>query len=167
MKNILSIFLLLFALNSSAQKFAYVDSEYILERIPEYQSAQDQLEKVSVTWQDEIEQVFQEIDQLYKKFQADQILLTQDMKKKREDEIINKEKQAKELQRKRFGPNGDLFTKRKELVQPIQDRVFNAIKSFSEEKRYDFIFDKSSDLIMLHSNPSLDKSDDILKILGN
>ena len=85
MKNILSIFLLLFALNSSAQKFAYVDSEYILERIPEYQSAQDQLEKVSVTWQDEIEQVFQEIDQLYKKFQADQILLTQDMKKKREN----------------------------------------------------------------------------------
>jgi outer membrane protein len=167
MKNILFVTLLFFTLSSSAQKIAYVDSDFILERIPEYQSAQDQLEQVSLTWQAEIEEVFQEIDQLYKKFQADQILLTQDMKKRRESEIISKEKEAKELQRKRFGPEGDLFNKRKELVQPIQDRVFNAIKSFSEEKRYDIIFDKSSDLTMLYTNTNLDKSEDILKMLGN
>jgi outer membrane protein len=167
MKNILFVTLLFFTLSSSAQKIAYVDSDFILERIPEYQSAQDQLEQVSLTWQAEIEEVFQEIDQLYKKFQADQILLTQDMKKRRESEIISKEKEAKELQRKRFGPEGDLFIKRKELVQPIQDRVFNAIKSFSEEKRYDIIFDKSSDLTMLYTNTNLDKSEDILKMLGN
>ena len=88
------------------------------------------------------------------------------MKQRRETEIINKEKEAKELQRKRFGPNGDLFLKRKELVQPIQDKVFNAVNDFCEEKRYDVIFDKSSELIMLYSNPNLDKSDDILKMLG-
>ena len=89
------------------------------------------------------------------------------MKQRRETEIISKEKEAKELQRKRFGPKGDLFLKRKELVQPIQDKVFNAINDYSEEKRYDIIFDKSSELIMLYSNPKLDKSDDILKMLGN
>jgi outer membrane protein len=168
MKNIFAIlFLSIITLTSYAQKFAYVDSDYILERIPQYQSAQDQLEKVSLSWQTEIEEIFQEIDQLYKKFQADQILLTQDMKQRRESEIISKEKEAKELQRKRFGPNGDLFLKRKELIQPIQDKVFNAVNDFCEEKRYDVIFDKSSELIMLYSNPNLDKSDDILKMLGN
>ena len=88
------------------------------------------------------------------------------MKNKRESEIINKEKDAKELQRKRFGPEGDLYTKRKELIQPIQDKVYNTIQDFSNEKRYDIIFDKSSNLIMLFSNPNLDKSDDILKMLG-
>lgn len=167
MKNIfLIICLSIFTLSTYAQKFAYVDSDYILERIPEYQSAQDQLDNVSLSWQTEIEEIFQQIDQLYKKFQADQILLSQDMKQRRESEIINKEKEAKELQRKRFGPDGDLFLKRKELIQPIQDKVFNAVNDFCQEKRYDVIFDKSSELIMLYSNPNLDKSDDILKMLG-
>jgi len=168
MKNI--ILLISIAILSStsvfAQKFAYVDSDYILERVPEYQSAQDQLDKLSVNWQNEIEVLFQQIDQLYKKFQADQILLTQDMKIKRETEIIAKEKEAKELQRKRFGPEGDLFLKRQELIQPIQDKVYNAIQDFSDEKRIDVIFDKSSELIMLYANSNLDKSDDILKMLG-
>jgi outer membrane protein len=154
------------SLSVQAQKFAYVDSDYILERIPEYSSAQDQLEKLSLNWQSEIEEIYQQIDLMYKKYQADKILLTQEMKNKRESEIINKEKEAKELQRKRFGPEGDLYTKRKELIQPIQDKVYNAIQDFSNEKRYDVIFDKSSNLIMLFSNNSLDKSDDILKMLG-
>jgi outer membrane protein len=154
------------SLSVQAQKFAYVDSDYILERIPEYSSAQDQLEKLSLNCQSEIEEIYQQIDLMYKKYQADKILLTQEMKNKRESEIINKEKEAKELQRKRFGPEGDLYTKRKELIQPIQDKVYNAIQDFSNEKRYDVIFDKSSNLIMLFSNNSLDKSDDILKMLG-
>ena len=164
------ILILLICLNSigvNAQKFAYVDSDYILERMPEFSSAQDQLDKLSLNWQEEIEELYQQIDQLYKKYQADKVLLTQDMKNKRESEIINKEKDAKELQRKRFGPEGDLYTKRKELIQPIQDKVYNAIQDFSNEKRYDIIFDKSSNLIMLFSNPILDKSDDILKMLGH
>jgi outer membrane protein len=166
MKQLILIALICFASVSQAQKFAYVDSDYILERIPEYASAEDQLEKLSVNWQSEIEEVYQQIDVLYKKYQADKILLTQEMKNKRESEIINKEKDAKELQRKRFGPEGDLYKKRTELVKPIQDKVYNAIQDFSNEKRYDIIFDKSSNLIMLFSNPDLDKSDDILKILG-
>jgi outer membrane protein len=156
----------LFTLTTHAQKFAYVDSDYILERVPEYQSAQEQLDKLTLSWQEDIEQLYQEIDQLYKKYQADQILLTQDMKVKRENEIINKEKAAKELQRKRFGPEGDLFTKRQELVKPIQDKIYNAIQDLATEKRYGVIFDKSGDLSMLFADPDLDKSDDILRMLG-
>ena len=166
MKQLILIALVCFASVSQAQKFAYVDSDYILERIPEYASAEDQLEKLSVNWQSEIEEVYQQIDVLYKKYQADKILLTQEMKNKRESEIINKEKDAKELQRKRFGPEGDLYKKRTELVKPIQDKVYNAIQDFSNEKRYDIIYDKSTNLIMLFSNPDLDKSDDILTMLG-
>ncbi len=152
---------------ANAQRFAYVDSDYILERVPEYQSAQEQLDQLSLSWQEEIEQLYSEIDQLYKKYQADQILLTQDMKMNRENEIINKEKEAKELQRKRFGPEGDLYTKREELVKPVQDKIYNAIQDLALEKRYDVILDKSSELIMLYANEDLDKSDDILKMLGH
>lgn len=166
MKIYILIFLLSLSTLTHAQKFAYVDSDYILERIPEYASAQDQIEKLSLNWQSEIEEIYQEIDLMYKKYQADKILLTQEMKNKRESEIINKEKEAKELQRQRFGPDGDLYEKRQDLMKPIQDKVYNAIQDFSNEKRYDIIFDKSSNLIMLFSNPDLDKSDDILKMLN-
>lgn len=166
MKHYILILLLSLSSFAFAQKFAYVDSDYILERIPEYASAQDQIEKLSLNWQSEIEEIYQEIDLMYKKYQADKILLTQEMKNKRESEIINKEKEAKELQRKRFGPEGDLYIKRQDLVKPIQDKVYNAIQDFSNEKRYDIIFDKSSNLIMLFSNPDLDKSEDILKMLN-
>ena len=165
-KLLFTAFLGLFCLTSQAQKFAYVDSDYILERVPEYQSAQEQLDKLTLSWQENIEQLYQEIDQLYKKFQADQILLTQDMKVNRENEIINKEKEVKELQRKRFGPEGDLFTKRQELIKPIQDKIFNAIQDLATEKRYGVIFDKSGELSMLFADPDLDKSDDILRMLG-
>ena len=160
----LSIFCL--AMNVNAQKFAYVDSDYILEKVPEYQSAQEQLDKLTLSWQEEIEQIYETIDQLYKKYQADQILLTQEMKTKRESEIINKEKEVKELQRKRFGPEGDLFTKRQELVKPIQDKIYNAIQDLATEKRYGVIFDKTGELSMLFADPDLDKSDDILEMLG-
>ena len=114
MKKIILITLVyLTSISTYAQKFAYVDSDYILERMPEYGSAQDQLDKLSLNWQQEIEELYKQIDQLYKKYQADKVLLTQEMKNKRESEIINKEKDAKELQRKRFGPEGDLYKKRK------------------------------------------------------
>ena len=159
MKKLLLItFLGFFSIAAFSQKFAYVDSDYILERVPEYQSAQEQLDKLTLSWQEEIEILYQEIDMLYKKYQADQILLTQEMKTKREGEIINKEKDAKELQRKRFGPGGDLFVKRQELIKPTQD--------LATEKRYDIIFDKSSELIMLYADTDLDKSDEILQMLG-
>ena len=135
MKKIILITLVyLTSISTYAQKFAYVDSDYILERMPEYGSAQDQLDKLSLNWQQEIEELYKQIDQLYKKYQADKVLLTQDMKNKRESEIINKEKDAKELQRKRFGPEGDLYKKRKELVRPIQDKVYNAIQDYQTKK---------------------------------
>ena len=150
-----------------AQKFAYVDTEYILGQIPEYKSAQAELDKTSIKWQKEIEAKYAEIDKMYKAYQAEQILLTDDMKKKREADIIAKEKDAKDLQKQRFGVDGELFKKRQELVKPIQDKVYNAIKAIAEKGAYSIIFDKaSSDITMLYASSKLDKSDDVLTQLG-
>lgn len=151
---------------ASAQKFAYVNSEYILSNIPEYKSAQQQLDQLSVGWQKEIETKYTEIDKLYKAYTAEQILLTEELKKKRIGEIELKEKEAKELQKQRFGYEGDLFKKKQELVKPIQDKVYTAIKKFAEDGSYAVIFDKSSDLTMLYSNNKYDKSDEILLAMG-
>lgn len=154
------------ALTVSAQKFAYVDTEYILGQIPEYKSAQSELDKVSVQWQKEIEAKYAEIDKMYKSYQAEQILLTEDMKKKREGDIIAKEKEAKDLQKQRFGVDGELFKRRQELVKPIQDKVYNAVKSIAEKGGYSIMFDKSSELTMLYASSKLDKSDDVLAQMG-
>ncbi len=151
---------------ASAQKYGYVDSQYILNNIPEYKTSQQQLDNMSITWQKEIEAKYSEIDKMYKAFQAEQILLTEEMKKKREDEIIAKERDAKELQKQRFGVDGDLFKKRQEMIKPIQDKIYNAIKTYAEKGAYSVIFDKSSDLTMLYATPKLDKSDDILLLMG-
>jgi outer membrane protein len=161
-----AIFALLLTLGVSAQKFAYVDSQYILDNIPDYKSAQAQLDKFSLQWQKEIQGKFDELDKLYKDFQADAILLTEEMRKKREDEILDKEKTAKELQKQRFGKDGDLFKKRQDLVKPIQDKVYNALKEYATNKNYAVIFDKSSDLTILYANPKYDVSDEILDEMG-
>ena len=149
-----------------AQKYCYVDTEYILENITEYKAAQQQLDQLSVNWQKEIEAKYAFIDKLYKDFQAEQILLTDEMKRKRETEIVNKEKEVKEFQKQKFGYEGELFKKKQELVKPIQDKIYNAIKKMATDQSYAVVFDKSSDLIMLYSNPKYDKSDDILNALG-
>ena len=149
-----------------AQKFAYVDTDYILGQIPEYKAAQAELDKTSVQWQKEIEAKYAEIDKMYKAYQAEQILLTEDMKKKREGDIVSKEKEAKELQKQRFGVDGELFKKRQELVKPIQDKVYNAVKSVAEKGGYSILFDKASDMTMLYSSPKLDKSNDVLEQMG-
>jgi outer membrane protein len=130
---VLSTLILMLGLSFSvqAQKYAYVDTDYILSNIPEYKSAQQQVDNLSVQWQKEIEAKYAEIDKMYKAFQAEQILLTEEMKKKRENEIIAKEKEVKELQKSRFGVDGELFKKRQELVKPIQDKVYNAIKQLA------------------------------------
>jgi outer membrane protein len=159
-------FTMLSASSMFAQKYAYVDSQYILNNIPDYKSAQSQLDNISVQWQKEIEAKYTEIDKLYKAFQAEQILLTEDMKKKREDEIIAKEKEAKDLQKQHFGVDGDLFKKRQELIKPIQDKVYTAVKTMAEAGTYAVIFDKSSDMSMLYANPKYDKSDDVLSSMG-
>lgn len=149
-----------------AQKIAYIDSEYILGNIPEYKSAQAELDKISNGWQKEVEAKYAEIDKMYKAYQAEQILLTDDMKKKREADIVAKEKDAKDLQKQRFGVDGELFKKRQELVKPIQDKVYNAVKTIAEKGGYSMMFDKSSDLTIMFASPKLDKSDDVLNLMG-
>ncbi len=150
----------------SAQKYAYIDSEYILKNVPEYQDAQNQLDELSEQWQQEIEVKFQEIDDLYKKYQADVVLLPADMKKKREDEIINVEKEVKRYQNEKFGSDGELFKKRQELIKPIQDKIYNAIEELAKSKNYAFIFDKSAGATIMFADPKYDISDDVLDELG-
>ncbi len=166
-KYILTVMACLFTvIGAHAQKYCYVNTEYILDNIPEYKSAMQQLDQISVNWQKEIEAKYAFIDKLYKDYQAEQILLTEEMRKKREEEIVNKEKEAKDLQKKRFGYDGDLFKKKQQLVKPIQDKIYNAIKKMAEEQRYAVVFDKSGDLIMLYTNAKYDKSDEILLQMG-
>jgi outer membrane protein len=151
----------------NAQRFAYVDTDYILSNIPAYESAQEQLDQISVEWQKEIEAVFAEIDKMYKEFQVEKALLTDEMRVKREEEIISKEREAKELQKKRFGRDGDLFKKRQELVKPLQDDVFNTVKDIATEGNYAMIFDVAGGgLVVLFSDPKYDKSDEFLQKLG-
>lgn len=150
----------------SAQKYAYIDSEYILKNVPEYQDAQNQLDELSEEWQKEIEAKFVEIDELYKKYQADVVLLPADMKKKREDEIINMEKEVKRYQNEKFGSDGELFQKRQELIKPIQDKIYNALEEIAKSKNYAFIFDKSSSATIMFADPKFDISDDVLDELG-
>jgi outer membrane protein len=157
---------MIFSSASFAQKYAYVNTEYILENIPEYKAAQSQLDNVSLQWQKEIEDKYAIIDKLYKAYQSEQVLLTEEMKKRRQDEIGTKEKDVKDLQKQRFGMEGDLFKKKQELVKPIQDKIYNAIKKLATSGSYAVIFDKSGELTMLYTNPKYDKSDDILTALG-
>jgi len=150
-----------------AQKYAYVDSDYILSNIPEYSDAQDILDEFAIKWQKEIEEKFSEIDQLYKAYQAEAVLLPEDMKKQRENEIIQKEKEAKELQKQRFGREGDLFKKRQELIQPIQEKIYTAIETVSEINNYAMVFDKAGSLSLIYAKDKYDISDDILDEVGS
>lgn len=150
-----------------AQKFAYVNSQYILSKIPDYKAAQDQINQISIEWQKEIEGKYSEIDQLYKAYKADEVLLTDEMKEKRQSEIQQKEQAVKDLQKQHFGVNGDLFKKRQELVKPIQDKVYNAVSDLAQKDNLAIIFDESSDNVtILYANPKYDKSDEVLKNLG-
>jgi outer membrane protein len=166
MKKIVVIFVILCAFSVQAQKIGYVDTDFILNSIPEYKAAQTEIDKLSVDWQKEIEAKISEIDKLYKAYQADAILLTDDMKKKRENEIINKEKEVKELQKQRFGVDGELFKKRQELVKPLQDKVYSAVKTVAEKSGLAIILDKAGQVAILYANTKYDKSDDVLTYLG-
>ena len=150
-----------------AQKIAYVNTEYILGNIPEYKIAQTQIEDLSSKWQKDIETRFAEIDKMYKTYEADATMLPEEMKRKRETEIINKEKGVKDLQKQRFGQNGDLFKKRQELIKPIQDRVYNAIEAVSTQDNIAIVLDKASGATMIYTNSKYDISDAVLKRLGN
>jgi outer membrane protein len=168
MKNILILAICVFALGgvSQAQRYAIIDTKYILDRIPEYKDAQKKLDDFSTLWQKEIDQKQAELDQLYRNYEAEQVMLSDELKKKREDQLFNKEKELRDLQKRRFGFEGDLFKKRQELIKPIQDKVYNAVQKLAVARQYDFILDKSEGITVIFADPKLDKSDDVLREIG-
>ena len=149
-----------------AQKYAFVDTEYILNNIPSYKAAQEQLDKTSEEWQKEVEAKYAEIEKMYKDYQAERVLLSEDMRRQREESIVTKEKEVKELQKSYFGQEGALFKKRQELIQPIQDDIYKAIKDLATENGYAVVFDSSSGPSMIYTNPRYDISDEVLQKLG-
>ena len=168
MKKIIFILAVSFLVGTTtqAQKFAYVDTDYILNKIPEFKQAQDKLDDFSADWQKEIEGKYADVEQMYRAYQQEQVLLTDEMKTKREEAIIAKENAAKNLQQKYFGPTGDLYAKRQELIKPIQDKIQNAIQQLAANNKYQIIFDSSSDLILLYKDNNLDQSDKVLELMG-
>ena len=162
---VVSCFLLL-GFVSNAQRYAIIDSKYILEKLPEYKESQGKLDQFSNQWQQEIEKKQADLDRMYKDYDAEQVMLTDVLKKKREDELYNREKEVRDLQKRRFGFEGDLFKKRQELIKPIQDKVYIAIQKLAIERSYDFILDKSEGITVIFADPKLDRSDEVLKFLG-
>ncbi|MCL6523723.1 MAG: OmpH family outer membrane protein [Thermoflavifilum sp.] len=158
--------LLLSYIGAYAQRYCVIDSKYILEHIPEYQQAQHELDSVSKAWQQEIDAQYQQLDEMYRSYQAEKVILNDDLRKKREDEIIAKEKAVRDLQNQRFGYQGDLFNLRQKLVQPIQDRVYRAVQQLAAQRSYDFVLDKAGGITVFYADPRLDKSDDVLNLLG-
>ena len=157
---------ILFATFAFSQKYAYVDTEYILNNIPVYESAKTQLEDLTKEWKKEIDAKKASIDQMYQNYQSERILLTEELRAKREDEIMKKEQELKQLQQKYFGESGMLYKKREELITPIQDDIYNAIKEIATEGNYAVIFDTANNLNMLYTDPRHDKSDEVLRKLG-
>jgi outer membrane protein len=151
---------------ATAQRYCIIDSKYILEKIPEYSNAQTFLDDMSKKWQKEIDNQMDEVDRLYKSYQAERAMLSEEMRKKREDEIVQKEKAVKDLQKQRFGYEGELFKKRQELVKPVQDKVYNAVQKMAQSRGYDLVLDKAGGVTMFYADPKLDRSDDVLKIMG-
>ncbi len=169
MKKLFFLFTLSFLLTafaSNAQRYAIIDTKYILEKIPEYKEANKKLEEMADAWQKEIDLMQSDLDKLYRQLDAEKAMLTPELMKKREDEIFNKEKAVRDLQRRRFGFEGDYFRKKQELVKPIQDKVYSAVQKLATDRLYDFILDKSEGITVIFADPKLDKSDDVLKILG-
>jgi outer membrane protein len=161
------LFLLAVATTASAQQhYCLIDSKYLLDKMNDYKDAQGKLDNLSKAWQEEIDKMMADVDKMYKGYQAERPMLSDEMRKKREDEIVAKEKAAKDLQKQRFGYEGDLFKKREELVKPIQDRLFNAVQKMATSKGYDMVFDKAGGITVFYADPKLDKSEDVLKILG-
>ena len=155
-----------FAANGYAQKFALIDMEYILKNISTYETANEQLDVLSKRWQAEVDKAQQEIQNLYKTYQAEQVFLSAEQKTKRENEIVEKEKAVQELRRKYFGPEGELFKRRETLIKPIQDEIYNAVKEISNTKGYQLILDRASATSVIFASPKIDISNEVLAKLG-
>ena len=165
-KLFLVVSFLTLTLVGSAQKYAVVDTRYILDRLPDYRTAQQQLDVMAAIWQKQIDSMQASLDKMYREFDAEQIMLTAELKKRKEDQLFAREKELRDLQRKRFGFEGDLFRKRQELVKPVQDKVYNAIQKMAAARGYDFVLDKSEGITIIFADPKLDKSEEVLKELG-
>ncbi len=148
---------------ADAQRIAFVDIQKVLGEIPAYQKAQEEIDRIAQAWRQEINQEYDKIKGLYNEYQVEQVLMSDEARRQKEEEIMNREQQVRDLQKKRFGPEGDLFKRRRELVQPIQDRVYSAIEEYAEERGFDFIFDKSGSAGMIYSNSEYDKTEDIIR----
>jgi outer membrane protein len=160
-------FSLFFVFAAEAQtKYAVINTKYILDKIPEYKEADKKLKALGDQWQSEIDAKQIALDKMYKNYEAEQFMLSEELKKKREDELFVREKELRDLQKKRFGYEGDLFKERQKLVKPIQDKVYNAVQKLAASYAYDFILDKSEGITIIFADPKLDKSDDVLKELG-
>lgn len=168
MKKLFLAFSILFLTGfvASAQKFCVIDSKYILEKIPAYTQAQQQLDNLSTGWQAQVDTAMQKVDQMYKSYQAERPMLSEAARQKREDEIVAKEKAAKDLQKKYFGYEGEVFKKRESLIKPIQDKVYNAVQEYAKTRAYDIVYDKAGGITIFYADPKLDKSDDILKLIN-
>jgi len=149
-----------------SQKYAIINTHYILDKMPQYSDAQKQLDAIALGWQKDIDVQQATLDKMYKDYDAEQVMLSDDLKKKRQDQLVQKEKELRNLQRQRFGFEGDLFKKRQELIKPIQDKVFDAVQKLSQQRGYDFVLDKSEGITIIFADPKLDKSEDVLKELG-
>jgi outer membrane protein len=166
MKKILFFLLAgMFSMQLQAQRYAVIDTRYILSKMPEYTDAQKKLDALSIQWQKEIDDKQAALDLLYRNFESEKVMLSEELLKKREDDIFNKEKEVRDLQKKRFGFEGDLFKRRQEFVKPIQDKVYNAVQKLASIRQYDLILDKSEGITVIFADPKLDKSDDVLKEL--
>jgi Outer membrane protein len=168
MKKIVLLFVFAIGVSgaSYAQKFALIDMEYILKNIPAYEMANEQLNQISKKWENEIDALKQEAENMYKTYQSELVFLSAEMKTKKEAEIVEKEKEAQELKRKYFGPEGELFKKRSSLMKPIQDEIYTAVKEISESKSYQMVVDRASDMSIIFASPKIDISNEILLKLG-
>jgi outer membrane protein len=152
--------------SSYAQRYAIIDTKYILDKLPDYKSAQKNLDEVATGWQKEIDRMQQDLDKMYKDFEAEQVMLSDELRKKRENQLFANEKALRDLQRQRFGFEGDLFKRRQELIKPVQDKVYNAVQKLAVQRGYDFILDKSEGITVIFADPKLEKSEDVLRELG-
>jgi len=150
----------------SAQRYAIIDTKFILDKMPEYKNADQQLAQIGTQWQKEIDDKQAQLTMMYRNFDAEQFMLSDELKKKREDQLFNMEKEIRELQKKRFGYEGDLFKERQRLVKPVQDKVYNAIQKMAVNRGYDFVLDKSEGITVIFADPKLDKSEEVLRELG-
>ena len=166
MRKLLMILLVAVSANAMAQKFALVDMEYILKNVPAYERANEQLNQVSKKWQAEVDALTTEAQTLYKNYQSEAVFLSEEQKTKSEDIIIAKEKEAAELKKKYFGPEGELYKKRESLMAPIQDEIYNAVKEISDQKGYSMVLDRASDAGIIFASPKIDISNEVLAKLG-